>query len=68
MRNVRVLDGNTIGLLEEGASGEVLSPIFDMIRDLMPERCACTNKMPIICWEQWIKGLTLSEIIWVADQ
>jgi len=27
-----VLDGNTIRLKEEVASGEVLSPIFDMIR------------------------------------
>jgi hypothetical protein len=31
---VRVLDGNTIGLKDEGASGEVLSPIFEMIRGL----------------------------------
>jgi hypothetical protein len=34
VRDVRVLDEKTIGFLEERASGEVLSPIFDMIRGL----------------------------------
>jgi len=65
---VRVLDGNTIRLKEEVASGEVLSPIFDMIRGLNARAMCLHQQDADYLLRHWIKGLTLFEIIRVADQ
>jgi hypothetical protein len=65
---VRVLDGNIIRLKEEVASGELLSPIFDMIRGLNARAMCLHQQEADYLLRHWIKGLTLFEIIRVADQ
>jgi hypothetical protein len=65
---VRVLDRSTIRLKEEVASGETLSPIFDMIRGLNARAMCLHQQDADYLLRHWIKGLTLFEIIRVADQ
>jgi hypothetical protein len=63
-----VLDGDTIRLKEEVASGEVLPPIFDMIRGLNARAMCLHQQDADYLLGHWIKGLTLFEIIRVTDQ